>query len=158
MRGVGVRAVVCALAVTGGFAVPATASARGKKETKTYRVKLRRHHTARRARASSAAELAICTLSMSFNDVFDQEEAAGFNSCSVPMTGAVLSVQVGAGAPDFVSPSPDALPDVFAVFNESQWAGPGRHSVQGCVHVSLAAGDEIGSASACLPRVTIGGL
>ena len=149
---------MCALALVGALAVPATALAKGKRERTTYRVQLRKRHRARDAHASSAAGLAICTLSITFNDVFDQEEAAGFNACSVPMTHAVLAVQVGFGAPDFVSPSPGALPDVFAVFNESQWAGPGRHTVQGCIHVSLASGDEIGSAGACLPRVTIGGL
>jgi hypothetical protein len=156
MRRLGALAIVCALAVTGGVAVPAAASAAAKRERKTYRVKLRKRHAAMQARASSAAGLATCTLSITFNDVFDDEEAAGFNACSVPMTGAVLSVQVGFGAPDFVSPAPDALPDVFAVFTESQPVGRGRHSVQGCIHVSLAAGDEVGSASACLPRVTIG--
>ena len=159
MRPLGVRTLVCALALVGAISVPATASAAAKKERKTYRVKLRkRHATTRDARAASAAGLVTCMITISFNDVFDQEEAAGFNTCSVPMTQAVLSVQVGFGAPDFVSPSPDHLPDLFAVFNESQRAGPGRHSVQGCIRVSLAAGDEVGSASTCLPRVTIGGL
>jgi hypothetical protein len=157
MQALGVRAAVCALAVAGLFALPATASAARKKETRTYTVRLHRR-APRRAWAASAAGLVNCTLSMTFSGAFDQEDAAGFNACSVPMTRAVLAVQVGFGAPDFVSPSPDSLPDVFAVFNESQWAGPGIHSVQACIHVSLAAGDEIGSASACLPRVRIGGL